>query len=252
MGVRMEISRSPATRKLAASATNAALRPNTTVNPAPRAAPTASIAPHVADIMAVATGRSSSSTRLATPACDAGPKKAPSAVTPPWATNTIHGRPGPGQQEGEGDRRLGERDDHQDLLAVEAVGHRPGDRGHEERREALGDPEQRRQQVGAGGVEQEADRRDGREPVARVADQLRAEESAELTVSAEEGPHRRRAWAPAGGSGGSGAPDPPLDADAATHRPSDAIRARRETGTGALSGPDWTRTSDLFRVEEAL
>ena len=64
--------------------------------------------------MAVATGRSSSSTRLATPACDAGPKNAPSAVTPPWATNTIHGRPGPGQQEEQGDRGLGERDDDQD------------------------------------------------------------------------------------------------------------------------------------------
>ena len=45
--------------------------------------------------MAVALGRSSGSTRLATPACEAGPKKAPNAVTPPWATKTIHGRPVP-------------------------------------------------------------------------------------------------------------------------------------------------------------
>ena len=95
IGVRIEISSRPARTKLPASATKAALRPNTTVKPAPRAAPTASIAPHVADIMAVATGRSSSSTRLATPAWDAGPKKAPRAVTPPWATKTIHGRPAP-------------------------------------------------------------------------------------------------------------------------------------------------------------
>ncbi len=84
-----------ATRKLMASATNAALRPKATVNAPPRLAPIASIAPHVADIIAVAVGRSSGSTRFGTAACDAGPKNAPRNATAAWATNANHTVPWP-------------------------------------------------------------------------------------------------------------------------------------------------------------
>ena len=84
-----------ATTKLAALARNAASRPKATVNKAPSPAPTASIAPQVAPIIDVAVARSSSSTMLGIPACAAGPKNEPSAVTPPCATNTIHGIPCP-------------------------------------------------------------------------------------------------------------------------------------------------------------
>ena len=87
--------RSAAITKLAASARNAAFRPNATVNSAPSPAPTASIAPQVAPIIDVAIARSFSSTMFGTPACAAGPKKEPIAVTPPCATKTNHGIPWP-------------------------------------------------------------------------------------------------------------------------------------------------------------
>ena len=48
-------------------------------------------------------------------------------------------------------------------------------------------------------VEQEADGGDGREPVTRIADELGAEETSELAVAAEEGPHGARC--PAIGAG---------------------------------------------------
>ena len=72
--------------KLAASATNDAVRPKATVNSPPKAAPMASMAPQVADIITVAVARCSGSTRLGSAACDDGMKKAPRAEMVPWAT----------------------------------------------------------------------------------------------------------------------------------------------------------------------
>ncbi len=74
---------------------NEASRPNSTVKPAPSAAPIASIAPHVDAISAVASGRSLLSTRFGSAAFDAGAKNAPSSEIIPCATKAIHTRPGP-------------------------------------------------------------------------------------------------------------------------------------------------------------
>ena len=73
----------------------AALRPKRAVNTPPRAAPTASMAPHVEPIMAVAVGRSSGSTRLGMAAWEAGEKKAARPETDPRAAKATHTRPGP-------------------------------------------------------------------------------------------------------------------------------------------------------------
>ena len=78
-----------------ASAMNDALRPKATVKRPPRAAPTASIDPHVDDITAVAVGRSSGSTRLGMAACDAGLKNAARNEIEPCAAKAIQARPAP-------------------------------------------------------------------------------------------------------------------------------------------------------------
>ena len=171
-----------------------------------------------------------------------GAKNAPRAVTPPWATNTIHGSPAPASRKVRATADWAKDDDDEDGPAVEAVRHRTGDGRDHEGGQALGHPEQRRQQIGAGLVEEEADGGDGGEPVARVADELGTEEATELRGCDGRGTTSKASGAPAGGSDGPGAGE----------RHWTRLVPVTETGTATWSGPDWTRTSDLFRVEEAL
>ncbi len=135
----------PATAKLTASAMNEASRPNSTVKPAPRAAPIASIAPHVDAMSAVASGRSRLSTRFGSAAFDAGAKNAAEQRDRPLRDEGHPHPAGTDEQEPERGDGLDRRREHEHLAPVEAVGDRARERRDEERREALRDEDHRRE-----------------------------------------------------------------------------------------------------------
>ena len=181
-----------ATRKLAPSATKAASRPKATVKAPPTAAPTASIAPQVLDIMTVASFRSSASTRFGSAACEAGRKKAPSAEMRPWATKAKATGPWTAARKSPADGGLEQRDADHQLAAVEAVGRRAGERAQQEGREHLDHEHRRRGEVGVGPVDDQPEHGHRGEPVPAEGDDLGQEEGPEVAVAAEKRDHARR------------------------------------------------------------
>ena len=93
------------------------------------------------------------------------------------------------EQEQRGERSLKEAGRYHDRLAVEAVGYRPGERRHKERRQACRDPYKRGRNVRTGAVDDQADERDGGEPVAGERHDLREEDQPVVVVAAQQRKH---------------------------------------------------------------
>ncbi len=161
-----------------------------TVRPDP--APIASIAPQRAPNRRLPFFNSSGvRTRLGRPACAAGPTNEPSA-------EIMHRQAKPrtsvpvrvDEQQPGGRHHLERRHDLDDPATVVAVGRRSGHRRHQERRQRLGDVDERDEQRRVDQPLHEADERDVGEPVAHVRHHLGDEQRADVRVRSEQGEHR--------------------------------------------------------------